>query len=163
MPHARFRDVSGGTSVFNRHVRSLLQRFFTFSRDENTFRTWARTSQGSKSPNFPLSHVSCSIRLITSRPLLLPNSSCRHSSSMPCGSPAMPCAWRRDSLSTFHMSNHNEHRRSRLDAGGATVPCRYVRHLQPDHIMHTQGCMLRPASPRRSVLPLTARAGFQLI
>lgn len=76
----------------------------TFS-GRNTARTWARTSQGSKSPDCPLSHVSCSIRRITRRPLLFPNSQCCHSNNLPHGLPAMPCTWRRDSLSTFRICN----------------------------------------------------------
>ena len=100
----------------------------TFS-GRNTSRTWAHTSRGSKSPDFPLSHVADSIHHMTRWPLLLPNSQCCHSNSMPHGLPAMPCTWRRDSLSTFRIYNHNKHRRWNLDAGRTTVPYRHVRDL----------------------------------
>ena len=46
----------------------------------NTCRTWARASPGKRIlPVFALSHVSCPIRSITERPLLLPTSHCRPS------------------------------------------------------------------------------------
>ena len=75
----------------------------------NTSRTWARTSQGSTSPDFPLSPVAGSICPITRQHSLFPNSHCRHSNSMPRGLPAMLCTWRRDSLSTFHINYPMSH------------------------------------------------------
>ncbi len=55
------------------------------------------------SPVFALSRVSCSIRLVTRRPLLLPTSLCRPSMGLPYGRLAMHRAWRTDGLSTFHV------------------------------------------------------------
>ena len=58
--------------------------------------------------SFRLRHVSYVIRLITSRPLLFPDSHCCRPNSLPYGWPAMYCTWRGDSVSTFHIIDLSE-------------------------------------------------------
>jgi hypothetical protein len=116
----------------------------------NTCRTWARVSSGLwLLPIFALSHVPCSIRPITDRPLLLPTSSCHPSIGLPYGRLARRRAWRTDGFSTFlTIASDN--------LGGTWTPvalqssCRDVRDLHLGHACkHWEAC-LRPLSSRRS-------------
>ena len=53
--------------------------------------------------------------------------------------------------------------RRSLDAGGLTIPCRYVSNLQPAHACKHKEACLRPISSCRSVARLTARTSLCLI
>ena len=99
---------------------------------------------------FALSHVSCSIRLITTRHWLLPTSPNRPSMGLPYGWLAMYRTWRTAGLSTFHVIALTDNLGGILYAGGTMIPCSYVRDLQPGHACTHKGTCLRPISSSRS-------------
>ena len=94
--------------------------------------------------DFRLSHISYSIRLITRRHLLFPDSQFCRPNSMPYGLPALHCIRRDDSFSTFHVIDSMDDLGAPCYAGGSTVPCRQLEDLQPDHLPLTRGSSLRP-------------------
>jgi len=128
----------------------------------NTCRTWARCSPAPKAPIFALSHFhALSVPLQDSlcffRPLnVIPPWAC-----LTVGLPGIAPG----GVMTFPRSTWlliGQLRRS-LDAGGITIPCRYVSDLQPIHACkHKEACH-RPISSRRSVARLTARTSLCLI
>jgi hypothetical protein len=137
----------------NRHLRSLLQRFFRFSRHETPVGRGHSFDHRNQVPwLFELSHVSCSIRLITKRLLLLPTSQFRPSESMPYGLPAMPCAWRSDGLSTFHIIDHRRQRRRSLYAGSPKIPYGHLYDPYPVCARLAWKHAFQPINPGRSVL-----------
>ena len=70
--------------------------------------------------------------------------------SMPYGLPASD--EREYGVPVFCVIDHYGQLRRSLDAGGATIPCRQLGDLQPDHTPLTQRSGLRPRNPGRSVL-----------
>ena len=132
-----------GCTGRSRLLLSLLRRFSRFSRNGTPVGRGHAVHQGKKIPPvFALSHVSCSIRLVTRRPLLFPTSPNRPSIGLPYGRLAMHRAWRTDGLSTFHVIDLAD------SLGGTYTPvarrsrCRYVRDLQPGHACkHWEACL----------------------
>jgi hypothetical protein len=129
-----FLRVASGCTSRSCLLLSHLRRFYRFSRNGTPVgRGHAFHQERGFSRFFALSHISCPIRCVTQRPLLLPTSHCRPSMGLPYGRLAMHRAWRTDGLSTFRVIAVTD------NLGGTLTPvtprsrCRYVIDLQPGY------------------------------
>ncbi len=71
---------------------------------------------------------------------------------MPHGLPALRCAGRGDSFSTFRIIDPMSNLGEPSTPDGTPVPCRQLEDLQPDHLCKHEEAQLRPIIPRRSVV-----------
>jgi hypothetical protein len=99
-------------------------------------------------PGLTVGHVSYPIHLITRWRLLFPTSQCCPFICLPYGRLALHRGTGRSgNVSTFHVITLNEQLRCGLNAGGASIPCRYRCHLQPDHACKRWETCLHPITP----------------